>query len=128
MNRVRGYNLPLMNVHERVLSVLGCRYVDDVLIDAPYIISPEMIASLNIAEVIHGSFSDDIGNGNRDIDRFKYVKEAQIYSEIRSPTNFGIGNIINRIQENHQTYQAKIAKKKKAENEYYSEKYGNQST
>lgn len=128
VNRVRGYNLPLMNVHERVLSVLGCRYVDDVLIDAPYIISPEMIASLNIAEVIHGSFSDDIGNGNRDKYRFKYVKEAQIYSEIRSPTNFGIGNIIDRIQENHQTYQAKIAKKKKAENEYYSEKYGNQST
>jgi glycerol-3-phosphate cytidylyltransferase-like family protein len=32
-------NLPIMTLHERVLSVLGCKYVDDVLIDAPYMIS-----------------------------------------------------------------------------------------
>lgn len=32
-------NLPIMTLHERVLSVLGCKYVDDVLIDAPYTIT-----------------------------------------------------------------------------------------
>lgn len=32
VNKHRGSNLPLMNLHERVLSVLGCRFVDDVLI------------------------------------------------------------------------------------------------
>jgi ethanolamine-phosphate cytidylyltransferase len=31
-----------------VLSVLGCKHVDDVLIDAPYVISKEMLKSLNI--------------------------------------------------------------------------------
>ena len=36
VNRYRGSNMPIMNLHERVLSVLGCKYVDDVLIDAPY--------------------------------------------------------------------------------------------
>jgi hypothetical protein len=36
VNRYRGGNFPIMNLHERVLSVLGCKYVDDVLIDAPY--------------------------------------------------------------------------------------------
>jgi glycerol-3-phosphate cytidylyltransferase-like family protein len=34
--------------------------VDDVLIDAPYEITPKMVASLNIAEVVHGTNSDDI--------------------------------------------------------------------
>ena len=34
VNKRRGGNLPLMNLHERVLSVLGCKYMNDVLIDA----------------------------------------------------------------------------------------------
>ena len=44
VNKHQGSNLPIMNLHERVLSVLGCKFVDDVLIDAPYTITPEMIA------------------------------------------------------------------------------------
>lgn len=48
-----------MNLHERVLSVLGCKYPDDVLIDAPAEITPDMIASLKITEVVHGTESDD---------------------------------------------------------------------
>ena len=65
VNRHRGMNLPLMNLHERVLSVRGCRYVDDVVIDAPYVITHDMIASLNISEVLHGNQSDCIGNGEQ---------------------------------------------------------------
>lgn len=56
VNQQRGSNLPIMNLHERVLSVLGCKYVDDVLIDAPYIISQEMISSLKIDVVLKGSY------------------------------------------------------------------------
>jgi cytidyltransferase-like protein len=37
----RRHRLPLMNLQERVLSVLACRHVDDVLIDAPSEITPE---------------------------------------------------------------------------------------
>ena len=48
-----------MNLHERVLSVLGCKYVNDVLIDAPSEVTPDMIASLRIKEVVHGTESDD---------------------------------------------------------------------
>jgi ethanolamine-phosphate cytidylyltransferase len=39
VNTYWGSNMPIMNLHERVLSVLGCKYVDDVLIDAPYAIT-----------------------------------------------------------------------------------------
>jgi len=55
VNQRRGKNLPIMNLHERVLSVLGCKWVDDVLIDAPHIITEEMIQSLNISVVVTGS-------------------------------------------------------------------------
>lgn len=55
VNKCFGGNLPLMNLHERVLSVLGCRYTGDVLVDAPLEISPDMIASLGITEVVSGT-------------------------------------------------------------------------
>lgn len=31
----RGPHLPLMDLHERSLSVLACKYVDEVIIGAP---------------------------------------------------------------------------------------------
>jgi ethanolamine-phosphate cytidylyltransferase len=58
VNHHRGMNLPLMNLHERVLSVLGCQFVDDVVIDAPYVITEDLVASLHIAEVVHGDKND----------------------------------------------------------------------
>ena len=67
VNKRRGGNLPLMNLHERLLSVLGCKFTNDVLIDAPLEITPDMIASLRITEVLHGTESDhndgDVGFG-----------------------------------------------------------------
>ena len=70
VNKRRGGNLPLMNLHERLLSVLGCKFTNDVLIDAPVEITPDMIASLRITEVLHGTESDhnngvDVGYGTK---------------------------------------------------------------
>lgn len=47
----KGKNFPLMSLHERVLMVLACKYVDDVVIGAPYEITPDFIKSLNIKKV-----------------------------------------------------------------------------
>jgi ethanolamine-phosphate cytidylyltransferase len=51
VNQKKGLNYPIMTLHERTLSVLGCRHVDDVLIDAPYSITQEMLSSLHIQVV-----------------------------------------------------------------------------
>jgi ethanolamine-phosphate cytidylyltransferase len=32
----RGRNYPILSLHERVLMTLACKYVDDVIIGAPY--------------------------------------------------------------------------------------------
>lgn len=117
-----------MNLHERVLSVLSCRYVDDVLIDAPEEVTPEMIASLGIAEVVHGTNSDDIGivshNGDElYAERYKHPREAGIFTMIESPSDFKLGSIVRRIRKNQDVFQAKFEKKMKAENEYYNNKY-----
>ncbi|XP_010529960.1 PREDICTED: ethanolamine-phosphate cytidylyltransferase-like isoform X2 [Tarenaya hassleriana] len=38
----RGAHRPIMNLHERSLSVLACRYVDEVIIGAPWEVSKDM--------------------------------------------------------------------------------------
>lgn len=63
VNSLRGHNNPIMTLNERVLSVLGCKYTDNVLIDAPYIITKEMIQSMNIAVVLSGKFGSNKGSG-----------------------------------------------------------------
>ena len=127
VNEERGCNLPLMNVHERVLSVLGCEFVDDVLIDAPQVISKDMIQSLRISEVIHGISDEDIGSHEKEV-RYKFAKEAGIYTEITSENNFKFSKILERIQANQAAFNAKITKKKKAEEDFYSDKYNTQET
>ena len=40
----RGPHRPIMNLHERSLSVLACRYVDEVIIGAPWEVSKDMVS------------------------------------------------------------------------------------
>jgi ethanolamine-phosphate cytidylyltransferase len=36
VNYFKGSNYPILSLHERVLMVLACKYVDDVVVGAPY--------------------------------------------------------------------------------------------
>jgi ethanolamine-phosphate cytidylyltransferase len=120
VNKRRGGNLPLMNLHERVLSVLGCKYVNDVLIDAPLAITHDMIVSLKISEVVYGTESDDIGELD---ERYRYPREMGILTAIKSPLDFKLVNILSRIQKKQAELQSKIERKKKAEREWFNNKY-----
>lgn len=51
---IAGHNYPIMNLHERTLSVLACRYVSEVVIGAPYTVSKELIDHFKVDMVFHG--------------------------------------------------------------------------
>jgi hypothetical protein len=53
-NKILGPNLPILTLNERVLSLMGCKYADDVLMDAPYVLTHDMIAALKISVVLTG--------------------------------------------------------------------------
>lgn len=55
VNRYKGSNYPIMNLHERTLSVLACRYVDEVVIGAPYKVTKELLEHFKVDLVVHGS-------------------------------------------------------------------------
>uniref|UniRef100_A0AAY4EEL1 ethanolamine-phosphate cytidylyltransferase n=1 Tax=Denticeps clupeoides TaxID=299321 RepID=A0AAY4EEL1_9TELE len=54
VNRYKGKNYPIMNVHERTLSVLACRYVSEVVIGAPYTVGKDLLDHFKVDLVCHG--------------------------------------------------------------------------
>jgi ethanolamine-phosphate cytidylyltransferase len=122
VNRVKGMNLPLMNLQERVLGVLGCRYVNDVLVDAPYTISNELIKELGITEVIcaRPSFLK-CSLSEADETRYDDATKAGILQLLLVDSDFRIENVIHRIQRNHEAFQARFERKTQAEREHFAQ-------
>lgn len=52
VNQYMGEHYPLNALHERVLNVLACKYVDDVIIGAPFKITNKLIKDLNVSVVV----------------------------------------------------------------------------
>lgn len=51
----RYKRLPVMTMAERVTVISACRFVDEVLPDAPFVVTSEFMKSLDISLVVHGS-------------------------------------------------------------------------
>ena len=59
---------------------LAIKYVDDVVIGAPYIITEDLIRSLNINKVVYVETDEDqVKSYHRDIDPYQVPKEQKIY-------------------------------------------------
>ena len=115
-----------MNLNERVLSVLGCKFVDDVLISSPWQVTAEMIHSLNIKAVVRGS-KGSISSGmktQQDESRYAVPKQKGIFRMLNSPSDLCVDQILSRINLNRERYMAKFKKKKQKEDEYYDDRYG----
>jgi len=56
----RGEQFPLVCMQERLVMTLSCRYVDDVVLGAPYVLTEDLIKSLNISKVVNVRSSDDL--------------------------------------------------------------------
>ena len=59
-NLHKGSNYPIMNLHERTLNLLALRDVDDVIMGAPWVVTEDMIKTLNISVVVCGSNKKNI--------------------------------------------------------------------
>lgn len=108
VNRHRGANYPIMNLNERVLSVVACRHADDVLIDAPWEITEDMIKSLGIHTVVAGSTHDEnSAPEGKEIDCYAVPKQMGIFREIKSESSLTVTQIVSRILAKEQQYRAK---------------------
>ncbi|POW10135.1 hypothetical protein PSHT_08869 [Puccinia striiformis] len=74
---------PVITQSERVKLLKGCRWVDEVIPDAPYTTEVDFIARYGIHFVAHG---DDVTTDANGLDSYRLVKEAGLYRQFpRTP-------------------------------------------
>eukprot|EP01118_Nematostelium_gracile_P000502 TRINITY_DN1056_c0_g1_i1.p1 TRINITY_DN1056_c0_g1~~TRINITY_DN1056_c0_g1_i1.p1 ORF type:complete len:418 (+),score=104.59 TRINITY_DN1056_c0_g1_i1:54-1307(+) len=118
VNKHKGSNWPIMDLHERTLCVLSCRYVDEVIIGAPWEVSKDLITTMNVQVVVHGTQTS-----SKSIrDPYHVAKELGLYQEIDSPSILHTEEIVARILKQKDSYEKKYQSKAKKEEEYMENK------
>mmetsp|Transcript_69406 Transcript_69406/g.104704 ORF Transcript_69406/g.104704 Transcript_69406/m.104704 type:complete len:354 (+) Transcript_69406:28-1089(+) len=111
VNKEKGENHPLSNLHERVLGVLSCRYVDEVIIGAPYIVDTGLLKGQGISVVFAGT-ERDVPVGP---DPYALAREAGILSILESPSKVTTSTIIEKILANSASFRERNRKKQEKE-------------
>ena len=117
----RGSKYPLQGLQERLLMALAMKSVDEVVIGAPYIITEDLIKSLNIHKVVHvNSREDQVKPEHRSIDAFEVPKALNMYVELPAVQNdLTLEDIAMRVRENKASFEKKFATRKAKQDNYY---------
>ncbi|XP_026064167.1 ethanolamine-phosphate cytidylyltransferase isoform X2 [Carassius auratus] len=113
VNRYKGKNYPIMNIHERTLSVLACRYVSEVVIGAPYAVTKDLLDHFKVDLVCHGKtevFPDRDGS-----DPYAVPRKMGILRTVDSGNSLTTDVIVQRIIKNRLLFEARNQKKEAKE-------------
>ncbi len=121
-NRVRGSNYPIMNLHERVLSVLSCKHVDDVVFGAPWVVTRDLMVTFNVDVVCHGVVGDAPRQLLTEEDPYALPRQLGKLVEIKSPMTLKTQDIVDRILKQKLDFEKKFAKKSASEAQYTQSK------
>lgn len=102
VNRYKGENHPIMNLQERVLSVLAIKYVSEVVIGAPYSVTQDLLDYFKVNLVVHGE--TDILPDEDGKDPYEVPKKLGIFQRIKSGSSITTSTITNRIIQNRLKY------------------------
>eukprot|EP01111_Echinosteliopsis_oligospora_P005155 TRINITY_DN1834_c0_g1_i1.p1 TRINITY_DN1834_c0_g1~~TRINITY_DN1834_c0_g1_i1.p1 ORF type:complete len:343 (-),score=108.29 TRINITY_DN1834_c0_g1_i1:75-1103(-) len=91
----------VMADHERAESLRHCRWVDQVIENAPWIVTQDFIDKHNIDYVAHG---EDICLDENGVDIYKFVKDQGKYQTIKRTEGISTSDIILRIVKNYDSY------------------------
>ncbi|KAK7590837.1 hypothetical protein V9T40_002450 [Parthenolecanium corni] len=113
VNRYKGSNFPIMNLHERVLSVLACKYVSEVVIGAPYTITADLLKHFRVDLVVHGSTS--VSADKNGADPYALPKSLGKFKVLSSNNNMTTEKIVERIIRNRLEYESRNRNKERRE-------------
>ncbi|RWR81056.1 Cytidyltransferase-like domain-containing protein [Cinnamomum micranthum f. kanehirae] len=93
----------VMTAAERYESLRHCRWVDEVIPDAPWVITQEFIDKHNIDYVAHDSlpYADASGAGK---DVYEFVKSAGKFKETKRTEGVSTSDVIMRILKDYNQY------------------------
>ncbi|KAJ4895310.1 Choline-phosphate cytidylyltransferase 1 [Raphanus sativus] len=93
----------VMNDQERYESLRHCKWVDEVIPDAPWVINQEFLDKHRIAYVAHDAlpYADASGAGN---DVYEFVKKVGRFKETKRTEGISTSDIIMRIVKDYNQY------------------------
>lgn len=109
VNRYKGKNYPIMNIHERTLSVLACKFVSEVVIGAPYSVTSDLLDHFQVSLVCHGA--TEIMVDRDGMDPYSEAKKRGIFQVVMSGNDLTTDSIVQRIIQNRLLYEERNAKK-----------------
>jgi len=112
VNRYKGSNYPIMNLHERVLSVLAYKYVDEVVIGAPYEVTKSLMDHFKVDVVCHGETKICDLDDN---DPYDEPKRQGKFKLIDSENSLTTEMLVQRILKRRLEYEERNKKKEKKE-------------
>lgn len=118
VNEYKGINYPIMNLHERVLSVLACKYVNEVVIGAPYCVDENLIEHFKVNVVCHGQTPIALEDGS--IDPYAVPKKLGKFQLLHSGSDMTTEKIVDRIIKHRIEFETRNIKKEKKEIEVYA--------
>lgn len=133
VNHKKGKNYPIMNLNERILGVLSCRWVDEVVFGVPFKVTKDLIEKLNVNVVVGGKNHDEYvssptSQGAEDEDPYAVPRALGIFQEVDSEVSLTTDSLIERVMENRRAFlerQAAKKKKDKASEQAKPEEYKN---
>ncbi|XP_037024592.1 ethanolamine-phosphate cytidylyltransferase isoform X2 [Bradysia coprophila] len=117
VNQYKGSNYPIMNLHERTLSVLACKYVNEVVIGAPYSVTKDLMDHFKVSIVCHGKtpISNDVDSS----DPYAIPKIMGKFEILDSGSDMTTEQIVERIIRHRLEYENRNKRKEKKELEAY---------
>eukprot|EP01080_Neovahlkampfia_damariscottae_P008999 gene8999-1098_t len=98
-HKIKGKTV--MNEDERVECVSHCRYVDEVVADAPWVLTQEFLDKHQIDYVTHGEDDSYDEEGN---DVYRWVKDIGKFTTTKRTEGISTSDLILRIVRDYDTY------------------------
>ncbi len=86
---------PIMTLEERVAVIQACRYVDEVVVDAPFTVTMDFLDKHDIAVVVHG---DDLSEDAID-DAYGPVARSGNLRLVRYTSGISTSELIERVRQ-----------------------------
>ncbi|KAF9331535.1 Ethanolamine-phosphate cytidylyltransferase [Linnemannia elongata] len=110
---IKGARHPLMSMHERVLALLACRHVDDVILSAPYYLTEHVLdGDFTVHEVVRGSHRHHRRQerttqvSEMEADPYQLAKERGIFVQLDGPAHeVTTRSIVHRIDKQRAIYE-----------------------
>lgn len=98
--------VPVMNENERYESLKHCKWVDEIVENAPWTITPDFIEKHKIDYVAHDAipYFDKSGNSENNDDCYGWLKKAGLFKETERTQDISTSDLILRILKNYNQF------------------------